>query len=117
MNLRELLHALADDLADRVEARSDADEYYDQASSPLPARTHCRLVRSGAVPGFKVRGRVLVRRADLRAYIERHPVEPIVAAPARAATKAERVAAEDAAVAAALERLGINGATRRSRGA
>ena len=76
LNVRELLHALSDALADEFERAGVSAEYYDQDSSPLPAYTHALLVRTGLVPGFKVARRVLVRRKDLHAYIERHRSNP-----------------------------------------
>jgi len=99
LNVRELLHALSDALADEFERAGVSAEYYDQDSSPLPAYTHALLVRTGLVPGFKVARRVLVKRKDLHAYIERHKVEPNVAS-----TTAD---SEDAAVEQLLGRAGV----------
>ncbi len=79
LNVRELLHALSDALADHLERGAPSAEYYDQETSPLPPHTHALLVRTGLVPGFKVARRVLVKRKDLHAYIELHKVEPNVA--------------------------------------
>jgi excisionase family DNA binding protein len=60
----------------RAELRAERDEpgsdWIDQSRSPLGRRTHCSLVRSGELPGVRVHRRVLVRRRDLDAYIERH---------------------------------------------
>ena len=78
LNVRELLHALSDALADHLERATTSAEYYDQESSPLPPHTHALLVRSGLVPGFKVARRILVKRKDLHAYIDLHKVEPNV---------------------------------------
>ena len=47
-----------------------------QGDSPLGRSRHCRLVRQGELPGRKVGRQLLVRAADIDAYIERHPVEP-----------------------------------------
>lgn len=79
MDLRQLLHALSDAVADHLERAVLAAEYYDQDSSPLPPHSHTQLVRTGLVAGFKVARRLLVRRKDMHAYIERHRVEPNVA--------------------------------------
>lgn len=103
-DLRTLLHALADAVADRFEQPFDATEYYDQESSPLPSATHCRLVRRGAIEGFKVHGRVLVRRAEMHRYIESHKVEPLPAA--------DEPQSKDKAVASALANLGLKGGNR-----
>jgi hypothetical protein len=54
----------------RTELGDRADDWIDQAHSPLGRRMHCRLVRTGALPGVSVHRRVLVRRRDLDAYIE-----------------------------------------------
>ena len=99
LNVRQLLHALSDALADHFEQGDLSDEYYDQESSPLPPHTHALLVRTGLVPGFKVARRVLVKRKDLHAYIELHKVEPNVASTAPES--------EDAAVEQLLGRAGV----------
>jgi hypothetical protein len=52
----------------------DPDEWIDQRRSPLGRRAHCEAVRRGDLPGRKLRGRVLVRRRDLDAYVEQHGV-------------------------------------------
>lgn len=75
-DLRALLHQLADVVADHLESLPDHARYYDQDSSPLPSATHCRLVRRGALPGFKRHGRVLVERAVMHRYIEQGRVAP-----------------------------------------
>lgn len=75
MSLRDTLRALADALADKLEPTEDA-RYYDQDSSPFPADMHCRLVRTGELPGFKSHGRVFVERADMHRFIEAHRVVP-----------------------------------------
>jgi hypothetical protein len=77
-SLHERLAALYAELAD-VHRRLASDEgalYYDQRSSPLGPRLHCGLVRSGAIPGFRAGRRILIRRVDLDAYLERHRIEP-----------------------------------------
>ena len=59
-------------------AREDrGDDWIDQIRSPLGRRTHCMLVRTGTVPGVRVHRRVLIRRRDLDAYIERHRAVPV----------------------------------------
>ena len=40
LNIREILHALSDALADHLERDAPSAEYYDQESSPLPPHTH-----------------------------------------------------------------------------
>lgn len=70
--LRALLHELADEVADKLESLSGDARYYDQGTSPLPANTHCRLVRSGKLAGRKVAGRVLVEREVMHAFIDAH---------------------------------------------
>jgi hypothetical protein len=80
MTNRELLHQLADVVADALDRDAAGLDYYDQKSSPLPSVTHCRLVRKGILKGFKVAGRVLVKRSEMHAYIASKEVEPIPAA-------------------------------------
>jgi hypothetical protein len=79
-DLRELLHRLADTVADHLEPRARGDRYYDQDTSPLPPATYCKLVRCGALPGFKRHGRILVEREVLHRYIEAGRVAPPVSA-------------------------------------
>lgn len=71
--------------------------YYDQTNSPLTRETHCRLVRAGKLPGYKVAGRVLVKRDDMHAFIDSCKVEPHVAL----------TDDEDADVKKAIEKLGM----------
>jgi Helix-turn-helix domain len=59
-----------------VKKASDPEPYVDQHNSPLGARRHCRLVRSGELPGYRSGRRYLVRRADLDRYLEQHRIEP-----------------------------------------
>jgi len=57
------------------ELASEADDQYvDQHNSPLGSRLHLRLVRRGELTGYNVGRRVLVRRADMNSYLERHRV-------------------------------------------
>lgn len=78
---RAILHQLADAIGDVVEQSTEASKWYHQGSSPLHKTTYLRLARSGRFESFKVGSRVLVRRADIDAYIEMHPVEAHTAAP------------------------------------
>ena len=111
--LRDLLHELADNVADKLESlRSDA-RYYDQHNSPLLAAAHCKLVRCGKLRGYKRGGRVLVEREEMHRYIEAARVDPQVAvdSPDDEATSAthERAAVRktDGSIEAALERAGL----------
>lgn len=70
-----LLEALTEELR-RETSEAPSPVYYDQTNSPLPRETHCRLVRSGKLTGFKVAGRILVKRDDMHAFIESFRVEP-----------------------------------------
>ena len=94
--LRALLHELADELANHLEAGVEQSRYYDQDSSPLPSETHCRLVRAGLLPGFVRHRRVLVLRHDMHRYIETAKLEPLP-------TELDR----DAVVTAGLKQLGM----------
>jgi len=76
---RERVATLVGQLLDAMSERDDGstgDPWVSQHESPLGAKLHCRLVRSGALPGSKVGRRVLVRKSDLDGYIELHRVEP-----------------------------------------
>lgn len=95
--LRALLHELADEVADKLESLSGDARYYDQDNSPLPATTHCRLVRSGRLVGRKVAGRVLVERETMHAFINAHAQSPNV----------DKEEDKDAVVTAALKQLGM----------
>lgn len=57
----------------RLEARlaelRPAQDWIDQSASPLGRRAHLAAVRRGELPGRRVGKKVLVRRADLDAYI------------------------------------------------
>ncbi|WP_438014897.1 helix-turn-helix domain-containing protein [Sorangium sp. So ce315] len=57
-------------------AKGDGDPWVSQEDSPLGRREHCKLARSGALPGRKVGKRWLVRRSELDAYIEAHGATP-----------------------------------------
>lgn len=78
-----------------------AEDWVDQYHSPLGKRRHLALVRSGELEGHKVDRLVLVRRADMDAFIKRHRVEP-------------KEGTEDAEDAAEFERL-VSGRTLTSR--
>jgi excisionase family DNA binding protein len=66
---RAFAPVIARAVVDELTAGRTAD-YVDQASSPLPARTHCRLIREGAIPGMQAGRRWIAKRADVDAYIE-----------------------------------------------
>jgi hypothetical protein len=95
-----MLHEFAEELAVKLEGKAPAtesQEYYDQTTSPLPRKTHCRLVRQGKLDGFKVAGHVYVKRADMHAFIEAHKVDP----------QLPYSEDNDAVAAAALEKFGM----------
>lgn len=99
MNARAALDGLAHGLelalqsvrALKLDAEHD-DDWIDQDESPLGSRRHCRLVRSGKLRGFKLEGRVFVRRKDLDAFILEHPVKPKTETEATGAISDEEVA-------------------------
>lgn len=66
---------IADAVDDLVEAKIakglTASEWVDQKSSPLGKTRHLRLVREKKLKGVREGTRVLVRRADINAYLER----------------------------------------------
>ena len=110
--LRDLLHELADNVADKLELLSGDARYYDQHNSPLPPATHCKLVRCGKIPGYKRGGRILVEREAMHRYIEEARVEAVVMhdeaddAPSATVERAPVRKAADS-IEAALERAGL----------
>jgi hypothetical protein len=72
--LSELYRELSD--AHGKLARTCGEDYVDQHESPLGKRLHCRLVRSGALEGFRAGRRLLVRRAAIDEYLAKHRVAP-----------------------------------------
>jgi hypothetical protein len=93
-----LLAELAAELAKSADPAPAVEPvYYDQTDSPLPRDTYLRLVRSGKLVGYKVAGRLLVKRVDMHAFIEAHRVQPTLA----------NEQDNDAIVAAGLKRLGL----------
>jgi hypothetical protein len=61
----------------RLVSEPSPEEWVDQHSSPLGRRAHCELARRGRLPSaHKVRGRWLVRRTDIDAFIEAHARAP-----------------------------------------
>lgn len=55
-----------------LEERVAPDDWYTQHTSPLKKRRFLDLTRSGKIPSRKDGTSVLVRRADLDAYIEQN---------------------------------------------
>lgn len=97
-DIRKMLHDLADSLASQLEKKEGEDDgYYDQTNSPLPRNTHNRMVRLGKVPGFKVAGRILVKRSDMHDFIQSHKVNPVLPMDED----------DDAIVAAGMKQLGM----------
>ena len=72
-SLRDRIHAaaarFADELVAAIETHTGASEWVDQDQSPLGRRRHLDAVRRGDLPASKDGRRVLVRRADVEAYI------------------------------------------------
>lgn len=73
--LERAKRTIAEGVSELVEARlslADAsNDWVDQYKSPLGKRRHLDLVRTGKLQGRKLGRRVLVRRVDLNAHIER----------------------------------------------
>jgi excisionase family DNA binding protein len=62
--------------AEKVLAGQGSARWVSDEASPLPKKLFRRLVREGALPGRKAGRRLLVRQADLDAYLAAHPVAP-----------------------------------------
>ncbi len=73
---------IADAITDLVEALVAkgvvASEWIDQDASPLGRRRHLDLVRSRVLPGVREGRKVLVRRRDVEAYLEKRAATPVV---------------------------------------
>lgn len=93
MSVRDELHALVDRLADAIEKASTGSDWVDQAASPLGRAKHLALVHSGKLPGVKEGRQVLVRRADIDAYLAKHKVTPVIDSAVSEEQEAERLAA------------------------
>lgn len=72
--------AIADAIDELVEARISKGaaraELVDQSTSPLGRRRHLELVREGKLPAMREGRRVLVRRADIDAYLNERQIAP-----------------------------------------
>ncbi len=77
--LRRELHALIEKIVDAIEG-STSGEWVDQKASPLGRARHCELVRTGKLKGVKEGRRVMVKRADVEAYLAKHAVVRVDAA-------------------------------------
>jgi hypothetical protein len=73
-DVRQELHALIDKLIDAIESTSSMSEWVDQKTSPLGRRRHLELARRGTLRSSKDAGRVLIRRADIEAYLAKKAV-------------------------------------------
>jgi hypothetical protein len=96
---RALAPAIARAVVDEFVAGRDG-EWLDQHSSPLPVRQHCRLIRTGVIPGMQAGRLWIAKRADVDAYIE-------------AGSKAKREKNDDPAELAAELGIRLVGGTRR----
>ena len=76
--LREALLYAAELICDAIE-ENGAGDWVDQSSSPLGRKKHLALARAGTLKATREGRRVLVRRADIDAYLEKRrgvTVEP-----------------------------------------
>ena len=64
----------ADELFEVIEQHTSGGEWVDQNHSPLGKRKHLAAVRAGELPGVRDGKSVLVKRADLEAYLIRKAV-------------------------------------------
>lgn len=81
--LRQKLHTLIDEIVDAIESTT-ASEWVDQKVSPLGRRRHLDLARRGVLRSTKDAGRVLIRRADIEAYLLKKAVVRVDPAAAEA---------------------------------
>jgi excisionase family DNA binding protein len=73
-HIRSLAELLAEMVEAAVDERLAGAEFYDQRTSPLGKRRHLELARAGKFPSVKVGTKVLVRREDLHAFMEREGI-------------------------------------------
>jgi excisionase family DNA binding protein len=93
VTLRDELHALVDRIADEIERTRRADEWIDQAHSPLGRAKHLRLAREGVLPSSKEGRQILIKRSVLDAYIAKHKVDTVRSDVEDEEREAERIAA------------------------
>lgn len=62
------------EIARSIETTSKPPDWVSQRDSPLGSRAHRELARAGAFPSSRVGKLVLVRRADLDAYIAKNRI-------------------------------------------
>ena len=77
---RLLVEAIDQLVEARLAKGAAASDWVDQDASPLGRDRHLRLVRRGVLPATKDGNRRLVRRVDLDAYLEAHPIRTDVPA-------------------------------------
>lgn len=73
---RKLVEAIDELVEARLAKGAAASDWVDQTMSPLGHDRHLRLVRKGVLKAVKDGQRRLVRRAEIDAYLEAHPVVP-----------------------------------------
>lgn len=78
----------------RAAESNAATDYYDQNNSPLGKRRHLRLARDRVLPSSKVGRQVLIKRADLDAWLAEHQTyaKPESTEEAELAAIADRIA-------------------------
>ncbi len=74
---RTILAGVRDLVRAAVARHGAASDYYDQTTSPLGRRRHNELARSGKIPATKLHGRWMIRKDDLREYIERNGIKGV----------------------------------------
>lgn len=72
--LRKIIEGQSELVRAEIAIAANANDWVEQKHSPLGRRKHLQLAREGAFPSQKHGKRVLVRRADLNAYIEKHGI-------------------------------------------
>ena len=68
---RGIAEAVADLIAATIEEGLAVSEWVDQCTSPLGRRRHLEIARTGKLASRKHGSRVLIRRDELNAYIEK----------------------------------------------
>ena len=71
---RRLAEAVAELITAQLELGTAANEWVDQRTSPLGRRRHLEHAKSGTIPATRDGRRVLMRRADIDAYLDQRRI-------------------------------------------
>lgn len=84
---KKLADAIDELLDAKLAEKNSSSEWVSQDNSPLGKNRHLRLVRKNILPAVKDGKKRLVRKCDIDAYLEKHPV--VINTPPNQFTQAE----------------------------